>query len=61
MGKTEVNEVAVYLGLFGEAELEAWLESIGWEQGTLCMSGTFPMSLPQVVRDSYTTSTILLL
>lgn len=50
MGRSEVNEVMVYLGLLGRAELEVWLEETGGDLAADPSSLKLPKSLSTMVR-----------
>ena len=50
VGRSEVNEAVVYLGLLGEEELEAWLEEDGGLPATDSSSGKLPNCQSRLVR-----------
>ena len=49
-----MNEVAVYLGLLAEVELETWLDKVGGEQSSQALSGKLPVPLSQAVSGGVT-------
>lgn len=50
VGRSEVNEAMVYLGLLGRAELEVWLEEGGGDPAADPSSLKLPKSLSRMVR-----------
>lgn len=51
MGRVEVNEAVVYLGLLGRAELEAWLEEASGDSAAEPLPLKLPKSLSKMVRN----------
>ena len=52
VGRSEVNEATVYLGLLGRPELEEWLEEVGGELGSESSSVKLPKPLSRMVSFS---------
>lgn len=59
MGRIEVNEAVVYLGLLGRAELEAWLEAAGGDPVAESLPLKLPQSLSRMVRNQVMSSSVI--
>lgn len=52
MGRVEVNEAVVYLGLLGRAELEVWLKEAGGDPAAEASSVKLPKPLSKMVGNA---------